>query len=227
MFDFPLPRLMLVTDSSVMRGGFGASIGHALRGAAQAETRILIQIREKEIAPNELLQLLQKANEIPHRNRALFMLNGVALQNALHENKTVARDILQLCDGVHWPESFLESDQCREYSHGILNGVSIHAAAAAERARTRGFDLAVFGPLYQTVTHPGTKRVLIATLQRVCTQTDLPIFAIGGIDATNAPRVIARGAYGIAVKSAVWNAENICEATRQLCEIVRDVSSTS
>lgn len=223
--NFPLPHLMLITDSSAMRGGFAPCIGEALRGAAQADAHILVQIREPYVTPRELLQMMQSARELSQNTSGIFLISGATLQNARHQDEALARELFALCDGVHWPEYFLESDARREYSRATLNGVSIHSHEAAQRASTRGFGYLVFGAIYQTATHPGAAGVGLEKLENICAQTALPVFAIGGIDATNAARVLAAGAYGIAVKSAVWNAKNISDATRELCEIVRDAAA--
>ena len=212
---------MLVADFRSLRGGLASPLGEALRASAECETRLLIQIRDSEITPRELRKNLREIRELPESARGVFLLNGATLQNAWRDDENIARQVLEQCDGVHWPERFLKDENFREYSRGEIGGVSIHSADAAQRASTRGFCYALFGAIYQTATHPGAAGVGLEALRDVCEKSPLPIFAIGGIDAKNAARVLAAGAHGIAVKSALWNAPNIGDATRELCEIVR------
>ena len=49
-----------------------------------------------------------------------------------------------------------------------------------------------------------------------------PLVAIGGINSTNARAVIAAGAAGVAVITAVVNAEDIVAAARSLSEVWED-----
>jgi thiamine monophosphate synthase len=64
-----------------------------------------------------------------------------------------------------------------------------------------------------------------AGLARIRQATDLPIVGVGGIDAANTGPVIAAGADGVAVISAILGAEDVREAARRVREAVEQASS--
>jgi len=58
-------------------------------------------------------------------------------------------------------------------------------------------------------------------LRPIVDATSLPVVAVGGIDISNARRVLAAGATGVAVVSAVGAAPDPVAATRELVKFVR------
>ena len=53
-------------------------------------------------------------------------------------------------------------------------------------------------------------------LAAVVDHVSIPVLAIGGIEPSNLPQVMATGAYGVAMIRAVLAAADPCAATRQL-----------
>jgi thiamine-phosphate pyrophosphorylase len=105
-------------------------------------------------------------------------------------------------------------------------GLSIKTVEAAETAPVGLIDYAGVGGIYATLSKQqksapigteGFSRVA-AVLRRRAPQ--LPVLGIAGIDASNAAAVIAAGADGIAVISALSGAPDPAAAARALREIV-------
>jgi thiamine-phosphate pyrophosphorylase len=96
-----------------------------------------------------------------------------------------------------------------------LLGVSVETAEQARRAARCG--AAYLGvTVWATATKSGATPVGLNGLRAVCAATSLPVIGIGGIDAGNAAQVLAAGARGVAVVSAVGAAGDMVAATRAL-----------
>uniref|UniRef100_UPI0040487A77 thiamine phosphate synthase n=1 Tax=Limnohabitans sp. TaxID=1907725 RepID=UPI0040487A77 len=86
-------------------------------------------------------------------------------------------------------------------------------------AQAIGMDVDYLGisPVFATPTKTDTQTPWgLAGLQRARAMTDLPLVAIGGINAGNAAQVSHRGADGLAVVSAICAADDPASAAREL-----------
>lgn len=202
-----LSRLMLVTDHRLMQPSFDAGLEAARRGGAR-----LIQLREKELAAREVLQLALRAQRLCERSGAKLLINSRAdIARAAH------------ADGVHLPENDLPPDMARRTlgAHALC-GVSVHSAEAARRAVAEGADYLVFGPVFPTASHPDTPPIGLDALREIAAGASKPVFAIGGVDAANARLCLEAGAHGVAVISAVWRAPDVEAAVRSLLDSLLD-----
>jgi thiamine monophosphate synthase len=84
----------------------------------------------------------------------------------------------------------------------------------------------VFGPVFSTASHPGAAPVGVEMLNEVVRAAACPVYAIGGINATNAGQCREAGAYGVAVLSAVWQADDVAGAVRAIIGAVGYVGIT-
>jgi thiamine-phosphate pyrophosphorylase len=107
-------------------------------------------------------------------------------------------------DGVHLPARGLSVADARTLGFALV-GISAHAPADVARAAREGADFAVFAPVYDT---PGKSARGEDALREVCRAAPIPVLALGGIDATNAPRCLAAGAAGVACIRSVLGAED-------------------
>lgn len=119
-------------------------------------------------------------------------------------------------DGVHLPARGLSPRDARTLlGPRALIGVSCHSAD--EAAGAHGADFCVFGPVYPT---PGKEAQGLAALARAARATALPVFALGGVDATNAAACIDAGARGAACIRAVLAAPDPAAAAISLWQAV-------
>lgn len=84
-------------------------------------------------------------------------------------------------------------------------GASCHDAAELARAAELGLDFVVFGPVRPTTSHPGAPAMGWETFAARIADYPLPVFALGGLTATDLERARQLGAHGIALKSAAWS----------------------
>jgi thiamine-phosphate diphosphorylase len=110
-------------------------------------------------------------------------------------------------DGVQLRESSLPLEEARRVAPDMRFGVSIHAP------RETTADWAVLGSIYPTSSHPGGA----ALGPRGITPG---VIAIGGITPENLPEVLAAGAHGVAVISAILGAPSPKDAARRFRELM-------
>ena len=105
-------------------------------------------------------------------------------------------------DGVHLGQTDPGAD--RAWKAGLLLGRS--AATVAEAVATDADYLGV-GPVWETPSKPDAEPPIgLAALAAICAAVDVPVVAIGGIDASNAAACIEAGAAGVAVIRAAADA---------------------
>jgi thiamine-phosphate pyrophosphorylase len=130
-------------------------------------------------------------------------------------------------DGVHLgPDDMAVEDARQILGPGAIIGLSIKSVPEAETAPLALVDYVGSGGVYLTLskqqkTAPigpaGLARIIAALRKRA---KSLPVCGIAGIDAGNAAEVIAAGADGVAVISALSLAPDPAAAARTLRQIV-------
>ena len=116
--------------------------------------------------------------------------------------------------GVQLADDDLAPDDARLVLGDGLVGRSAHSADDVLRARDEGADFVVLGHIFQTPGHAGRPLGLDELERAVAVQ--IPVVAIGGINAENAASVRSTGAWGVAAIRALWHAANPAEAVRQM-----------
>jgi thiamine-phosphate pyrophosphorylase len=194
---------MLVTHSGVMRPDFALSLEAALRGGAR-----LVQLRETAMQGTAMrTEMIVAARLLCHRFGATLLLNGEASE---------ARGLE--AGGVHWPSRLIPTIREPSEAPNFLRGASVHSAQEAWRARTAGADYLVFGSVWETESHPGSKGTGLKMLRETCELSSLPVFAIGGVTPERVALCREAGAWGVAVMRAAWQAPDVEDAVRKLVE---------
>jgi thiamine monophosphate synthase len=107
-------------------------------------------------------------------------------------------------------------DHLPENVPGRALGRSVHSVEAALRAELEGCEYVVAGSVFATSSHPGGPVGGVRLIEAVASAVRIPVIAIGGINAANARSCIDAGARGVAVISAIFDAEDPKQATREL-----------
>ena len=76
-----------------------------------------------------------------------------------------------------------------------------------------------FGSFFPSVTKPGAVRATTELVAAVRPDLDIPVVAIGGITAENAPPLLASGIDLVAVVNAIFGAPDVGRATRRLVRL--------
>ena len=96
------------------------------------------------------------------------------------------------------PLPLLTEALCREFE---TVGTSVHSTEQLRQAESRGADYVTAGHIFATDCKKGIPPRGIAFLADICKQTDLPVYAIGGIDLEKLPLIAETGAAGACIMS--------------------------
>jgi thiamine-phosphate pyrophosphorylase len=158
------------------------SLDVAARAAADGVE--MIQIRAKQLSARDLVDLVRGAVAIPGARILVNTRTDVALACDAH--------------GVHLPAGSMAPSTIRRIAQaGFLIGVSCHSVEEVRAAENEGADFAVYGPVFASVTK-NVAPIGVEALRIACASVRLPVYALGGATAANAPQCIDAGAAGVA-----------------------------
>ena len=204
--------LYVITDQEIARGVPHAEIARrVVRGGADA-----VQLRGKDLSSRELLASACEIREITKEAGVFFIVNDwidVAIASG--------------ADGVHLGQDDLPvRDAKRIAPPGFIIGASVGCVEAAVAAESSGAGYLALSPTFPTTSKndagPGHG---LGVLHTICSSVTIPVVAIGGITARNVPEVIAAGAEGVAVISAVVGQEDITSAARYMKAVIRNAKT--
>lgn len=173
----------------------------------------LVQLREKQLSSLQYFKRAYAIKQITDRYQIPLLIDD-------------RLDIAQAVGaaGVHLGQKDLPVEVARE----ILGPKAIIGATAKtlEQARLaveQGADYLGVGAIFPTTTHVETVRTSVETLKTIKQAVNIPVYAIGGLNADNAATVKPAGVDGVAVVSAIMKAADPKQATQQLREKVLSV----
>jgi thiamine-phosphate pyrophosphorylase len=200
--------LYVVTDRQLTSG---RSLRWVVEAALQGGVRAF-QLREKDLPPRELYPLALEMRQLTQTYGARLLIND-RVDVALAVN----------ADGVHLTTTSLPASIARRVlGPAPLIGVSTHTLAEVQAAAEEGADFLVFGPVFFTPSKaPYGQPVGLDALRAVRAAVKLPMLAIGGVKKANIDQVVAAGADGIAVISAIIGADDPTAASQELLATLR------
>lgn len=109
-------------------------------------------------------------------------------------------DVAIACDaaGVNLPERDIGARDGRALMGRRLVGRSVHSVEAAKAAERDGADYLIFGPVWQSASHPGLAPVGLAALAEIAHAVRIPVLAIGGVTEERIDECRRAGAAGYA-----------------------------
>lgn len=162
------------------------------------------------------------------RDVALLHEQASELLSLCHEFGVplVVNDNLRLADltgadGVHLGREDGSPRQARiVLGPEKLIGVSCYnSLELALEAEMNGADYVAFGSFFPSLTKPGAVAAPLELLRQAKAKLHVPLVAIGGITADNAPALIEAGAAAIAVISGLFDAPDIQFAAQQYSQL--------
>jgi len=148
----------------------------------------LVQLREKDLSNDELLELA----------RTLLEAIGGKAKLIVNERADVA--LAAGAQGVQLGEAGPPVSEARKtLGSDALIGRSVHSLQSATQAEADGADFLLVGAMFTSRSHPGEAPAGPRLMREVSADSRLPLIGIGGITPENAAEVIEAGASGVAV----------------------------
>ncbi|MCH8026179.1 MAG: thiamine phosphate synthase [Chloroflexi bacterium] len=194
--------LYVIIDPDACSGRDAVDVARlALEGGAS-----ILQWRDKRRDKGDQLPDAQAVRELCRERPALFIAND-------HVDLALALD----ADGVHLGQRDLPLAAARKLvPPGFIVGVSTNNVDEARQARRDGASYIAVGSVFPTGSKDLTRPASPQRLREVKAAADLPVVAIGGINAGNIDEVLAAGADAVAVISAVCAAGDVRAAAQEL-----------
>ncbi len=195
MRRLPDLRLMLVTDAAMTaRRGLIATVREAVAGGVT-----IVQLRDKDASDDDLTVLARAL-------RAELAPRGVPL--IVNDRPVVAS--AAGADGLHIGQE--DGDPCAArllLGPDAILGLSVTRAAEVATVDAGVVDYVGVGPVFSTATKADAAPPLgIDGFRSVGAMLPVPFIAIGGVDIANTGAIMAAGAAGVAVVSAICAADD-------------------
>jgi thiamine-phosphate pyrophosphorylase len=100
--------------------------------------------------------------------------------------------------GVNLPERDIGVQDARRLMGQKLIGRSVHSLEAAKQAEHDGADFVIFGPVWESESHPDSDPAGLEALTQVAHALRIPVLAIGGVSEARIAECHAAGAAGFA-----------------------------
>lgn len=194
--------LYAVTDRGCLHGiCLEEAVEQAIIGGAG-----VVQLREKNIGVDELLDEAEKLLKICHKYNVPLIIND--------DYKAALK-----CgaDGVHVGiEDASVAEIRRIAGKDFIIGATAKTVEQAKLAESSGADYLGVGAVFPSPTKKNALRITPQKLREICSSVSIPAVAIGGITADNVKEIKGCGHCGIAVVSAVFGADDIKSAAAKL-----------
>ena len=188
-------RLHLITDSPTVAR-------KALAGGVD-----VVQVRvEDDVTDRDAYELTISIVEMCRERHATCLVNDrlhIALAAGAHGGHVGADDLpVRAARRILGPRAVL--------------GATARDPETARRAVADGASYLGVGPAYPTTTKTGLPDPIgPAGIKAVAGAVEVPVIAIGGVTAERVPQLLAAGAYGVAVVSAINAAADPAEAAAE------------
>ena len=196
--------LYAVTDRSWLKGAsLSEAVEKALLGGAT-----FVQLREKTLSKDAVIKEAVLLKALCRKYGVPFVID---------DDVDVAKRVG--ADGVHVGQKDMALKNARALlGADAIIGVSAQNVVQAVRAERDGADYLGVGAVFSTQTKRDAEAVPYETLRAICESVSIPVIAIGGITKDNVRRLKDSGICGVAVISALFAADDITKAARELKE---------
>jgi thiamine-phosphate pyrophosphorylase len=200
--------LYLVTDKDLMLGrNFLDIIDKAVQGGVTA-----VQLREKNRTTLEFYELSRTVKKF-------LGTKGIPL--IINDRLDIAQAVG--AEGIHIGQSDMPWRVVRHImGEQFIIGLSVESVDQARQANKADIDYIGLSPVFTTPTKTDVKTQLgLEGVSEIAELTKHKTVAIGGINKSNAQKVVKAGVDGIAVVSAICSTDYPEKAARELLNIVK------
>lgn len=190
------------------REQFSESIEKALQGGVT-----VLQLREKNISADELIEETAALKKICDTYNVPLIIN---------DNVEIA--IKCNADGVHVGADDMPVSEIRKRAgRDFIIGATVKTVEQAQKAEREGADYLGVGAVFSSPTKTEAKRITKEQLSEITKAVNIPVVAIGGIDADNITELHNTGISGVAVISALFSAEDVESRAALLKQRVKSI----
>jgi 8-oxo-dGTP diphosphatase len=151
----------------------------------------MVQLREKDLARDELRELALRVVAMAHAQGAKVLLNG---------DVTLAQEVGT--DGVQLTSTQLAELKVRPAVDWCA--ASCHTVEELRRAEALGCDFALLSPVLPTRSHPGAPHLGWEIFAAIAAGSTTPVYALGGLKQQDMETAWRHGAHGIALLRQAW-----------------------
>ncbi len=174
----------------------------------------IVQLRDKELADQALLERAAVARDAAHAAGALFVLND-------------RPDLAAACeaDGVHVGQDDVPAEVARKIvGPDTLVGLSTHAPEELAASASEPVDYISAGPVEPTPTKPGRPGTGLDYIRLAADRSLHPFFVTGGVSPATLPAIAAAGATRFVVVRALTEAADPAAVAKELRRILDGVA---
>ena len=198
-------RLYAVTDRTWLDGRtLYDDVENALKGGVT-----LLQLREKNMSTDDFINSAKEIKSLCEKYNVPLIIN---------DNVQFAIEID--ADGVHLGQDDMDPETARKLlGPDKIIGVTAKTVEQAKTAERKGADYLGSGAVFGSTTKLDAKPMSKELLKEITSSVDIPVVAIGGINAENAKTLKGTGIAGIAVVGGIFANDDIKLAAEQLAHI--------
>ena len=170
----------------------------------------IVQLRDKELADQALLERAAVARDAAHAAGALFVLND-------------RPDLAAACDadGVHVGQDDVPATMARKIvGPDALVGLSTHVPEELAASATEPVDYISAGPVEPTPTKPGRPGTGLDYIRLAAQRAPHPFFVTGGVSPATLPAIAAAGATRFVVVRALTEAPDPAAVAQELRRLI-------
>lgn len=202
------PKLYFITDSTDLDNDtFLYKVEQACLGGID-----MLQLREKNRSDRDFLELAKQVYDLSNKYNIPLLIDDRI-------------DIAMILGcGVHLGQNDIPITYARKLmgSKPII-GATAKTLEQAQAAENAGANYLGVGAIFPTTTKVVTIRTEVTTLNDICENVNIPVFAIGGLNKYNIDVLSGSPIYGICVVSAIMKAEDPLDAVVQLKKSIGEI----
>ncbi len=204
-FERKMLQLYAVTDRRWLSG---RTLEEAVEEALAAGVT-MVQLREKNMEPDRLLEEARSLRVLCHRYHVPLLIN----------------DSPDICiradaDGVHVGQDDISVEKARALlGPGKIIGATAHNVAEARTAERLGADYLGCGAAFGSHTKENARPIDRETYRDITSAVHIPVCAIGGITEENIGELRHLSLSGVAVISGIFASDQIGASCRKLLDV--------
>ena len=176
----------------------------------------LLQLRDKLAGKEEIVKLAEELLPLCREKKVRLIIN---------DNPEIAKN--SGADGVHLGQSDMPCIKARNML-GInsIIGVTAKTIDEAKSAENDGADYIGCGRLFSTETKPDAIPISIDLLNKISSEVNIPVFAIGGINQDNIRALKTANVAGFAISEGIFNcaSDDTDEIKRNVAKLQEAIS---